>query len=234
MGGDVRCGPRLADPSNYVISLTTVTRLTRQGATRTTGLRQQPDWTGRAGRPLEPEFAGDHAAPGPVPGEAADVLLCFQSGLRAADDSSGHPLTDGTSATQMIAADGFDGDVGVYVEGCRPTRTSLTYELVGSGGDVVASTSVHMAIVDISLVDVNGNALSSLSYCEDLPTMLSELSPDVDYDLYGSLQLDEYKTNIEGLHSDQIQQVTVTSDAGDEYQDALTDTAGGAVRTSLR
>ena len=46
-------------------------------------------------------------------------------------------------------------------------------------------------------------------------------------DAYQSLDSVEYKTQIAGLNSGQIQQVTVTSDAGDQYQDAMTDTGSG-------
>ena len=44
----------------------------------------------------------------------------------------------------------------------------------------------------------------------------------------GSLQADEYKVNIDGLNASQIEQVTVSSDAGDQYQDTITNTANGA------
>ena len=63
--------------------------------------------------------------------------------------------------------------------------------------------------------------------------LLSELSPPSDgsslADVYQSLDLVEYRTQIAGLNSGQIQQVTVASDAGDQYKDAMTDYSGGAV-----
>ena len=72
----------------------------------------------------------------------------------------GTRLTDGTSATQTITLSGpLGGSVYVYVEGIQADPDfSLTYQYVGSNGSVLASASIHMAIVDISIVDASGDA----------------------------------------------------------------------------
>jgi hypothetical protein len=114
---------------------------------------------------------------------------------------------------------------GVYVD----PDFSLTCNYVDAHGSTEASVSVHLAIADISFVDVNGSTLSAIVPDEDIP---SDLPPPTDSgslaEVYQSLDLVEYRTQIAGLHSGQIQQVTVRSDAGDQYQDTMTDTASGS------
>ena len=108
-----------------------------------------------------------------------------------------------------------------------------------ANGPEHVSASIHAAIADVSLIDVNGAPQSMLEPDEDI---LSELSPPSDsnllYDAYGSLDSVAYRTQIAGLHSGQIQQVTIMSDVGDQYQDAMTDYPGvagsvGGVESSL-
>ena len=115
------------------------------------------------------------------------------------------------------------------LKGCKRTAISRLHTAISTPMRT-DKESIHTAIADISLIDGNGNTRSALETDEDL---LSELSPPSDgsslADVYQSLDLVEYRTQIAGLNSGQIQQVTVASDAGDQYKDAMTDYSGGAV-----
>ena len=114
----------------------------------------------------------------------------------------------------------------MYLEGLQADPDfSLTYQYLDINGSVQASVSVHISIADLSLVDANGDSLPFLQVDEDLTAMLAGDNETV---TDGSLQSVEFKTSIKGLSSSEIKQVTVTSDAGDHYQDALTDSGAGA------
>ena len=58
--------------------------------------------------------------------------------------------------------------------------------------------------------------------------MLNNDASESTYDADQVLQATEFKISIDGLHSDQISDVTVASDAGGSYDDSLTDTDTGA------
>ena len=79
------------------------------------------------------------------------------------------------------------------------------------------------------MVDSTG---TDVSFLEPDDGIMSELPPPSDSsslaEAYQSLEASEYRVQITGLRSGQMQQVMVSSDAGDHFQDGLTDYSGGS------
>jgi hypothetical protein len=174
---------------------------------------------------------------GPLrPGDNGTISLTFSasSSVRLFD-SSGHELTAADLSTGVDGSGYLAGlathNVDIYVEGLQADPDfSLTYGYVtGSLGQgiVQGSASVHIAIANLQLVDASGNKLDFLPIDEDLQEMLAGDPADVDAP-YGALTADEFKIAIDGLHGQQVNSLTIKSDAGGQYQDDFTDTDTGA------
>jgi hypothetical protein len=93
---------------------------------------------------------------------------------------------------------------------------------------VQGSASVHIAIADIYEVDINGNRLEALPCSEELMQMLAATDSGVKEGVVASLEADEYKLRVDGIHSQNFNWLEVISDAGDRYNDSFTDTSDGA------
>ena len=82
-------------------------------------------------------------------------------------------MTDTGSVTATLGGSGYlaglaNGSLDVYIEGLQANSDfSLTYKYVDTHGETEASASVHMAIADISFVDVNGCTVPQLGTDED-------------------------------------------------------------------
>jgi hypothetical protein len=120
-------------------------------------------------------------------------------------------------------------NVDIYVEGLQADPDfTLSYGYADANGAEEAHADVHMAIADITLVDVNGNKLDSLSRNEELPEMLDPAAPYAKAGVFDSLPENEFKICVDGIHSEEINWLTLASDTGDKYYDSFTDTSEGA------
>ncbi len=229
------------DPSNYVILVDDNTDQAGDGTTTDIAYNTEMIVAGQAINLTDQDLARITLQQvQPAAGQTLDGTVSLAlSNVNSARifDANGHLLSS-SDLSATIGGSGYlaglaNGNLNIFVEGlAADPNFSLTYSYSGSGGS--ASTSVHLAIADVSFVDINGSVLSVLEPNEDV---LSNLPSPTDggslAEAYQSSESNEYRTQIAGLHSDQIQQVTVVSDAGDRYQDSMTDWSGGAESASF-
>ena len=234
---------RSGDPSNYVILVDDSTDQAPDGTTTDIDYNSGLITQGSPVNLTDHDFAritlAQLQSPNP-PGRTLSgtiSLVLSNSASARIFDSSGHELT-GSDLTATIGGSGYlaglaNGSVDVYIEGLQADPDfSLTYNYVDSHEITEASASVHMAIADISVVDINGSPMPFLSgTTDDLLGMLDAKGTNSMLDADQSLQATEYKTRIDGLNTGQIQGVRVTSDAGGYYDDTLVDCGSGAEST---
>ena len=126
-------------------------------------------------------------------------------------DKNGNLLTNLT-ATQgdgSYLAGLFSGNVDIYVEGLQADSDfSITYSYTDANG-TQTTTSIHMVMADLLLVDTNDGPAASLPGASGSNSPSDGSSPS-------------YRVKIAGLQNEQIQQVVVASDAGDQFTDTLT------------
>ena len=151
-------------------------------------------------------------------------------------DKNGNLLTDltATQSDGSYLAGLFSGNVDIYVEGLQADSDfSITYSYADASGTTQATTSIHLAIADLTATNSDGTAVSSLDTDEDMLLDLPAPSNSVSLaEAYGSADADAYRVQIAGLQTSQVQSLIVSSNVGDQFQDSLTATAGG-VESSL-
>jgi hypothetical protein len=128
-------------------------------------------------------------------------------------------------------------NVDIYVEGLQADPDfSLTYGYVTGSlgqGSVQGSASVHIAVADVSLVGAGGQPLGGATFDLSVSDILVPADASSVSDLYDAVESAGYRVQVSGLQSEEIQQLVVSSPAGGQYQDTLTDTSSGAESSLL-
>ena len=88
---------------------------------------------------------------------------------------------------------------------------------------------VHTAIADLAVINSDGTAVTSLNTDENIMSDLLGASNNFALaEESASTEAEAYRVQIAGLQSGQVQSLIVSSSVGDQFQDSLTNTAGGA------
>jgi hypothetical protein len=231
---------RSGDPSNYVILVNNNYEQDADGEDTdvdfNTGLLGNGQTVDISDHDLARITLTQPQSPGGTPSGTVSLALSNSASARIFD-STGHLLSSG-DLTAALGGSGYlaglaSGDVDVYVEGLRADPDfSLTYSCVDTHGGLQASTSVHMVIADISYVNLAGHDLSLIYgglLQDDLLGGIGLGDAKSMYDFYESLASSLFKITIDGLHSNQIDQLMLSSaDNGDSFVDSLTDRIQGA------
>jgi hypothetical protein len=184
--------------------------------------------------PQAKDFYGDTVSGGTVTitlsGSGTSVRLYDGDGNVLWDPSIG----DDTKLTASLSGSSYlaglaNGDVTIYVEGLTVAPDfSLTYSFTAPTGSITppGSTSIHMAIADVGIVDIQGDPVSAVPdgiLPDDLVRSATSGDASSVYDANGAIEAYEFAPRVEGVRASEIQSLTLVSDAGGIYTANPTD-----------
>jgi hypothetical protein len=135
-------------------------------------------------------------------------------------------LADPSGDLQPLAT----GSMDVWFEGLKADPNEvITLTYTDSAGNVIATDSIHIDIVDLTFVGTDGQSVRGVANI-GLSDLIGDASGDPD--AAPILPSEEFKVSLQGLDESQLGQVTVqsTDDPQDNYTDTLT--GSGTVLTS--